>query len=169
MFYEILTGEAAFQGEDVAEILAAVVKSGVNLDLLPENIHPRIREVLIRYQQKVLKKRNGSICEVQYEIEQVLEDPRGVFVQPVTTVTKIWSKPQAGLLWIAAAIVLTAIFSGLAMRKLMKPEPRCAEAFQYMLPKDQRFGDLSMQALAVSPYMAINSSTALLKGFTYKI
>jgi serine/threonine protein kinase len=40
VLYEMLTGKAAFQGEDVTEILAAVVKSGVNLDLLPENIHP---------------------------------------------------------------------------------------------------------------------------------
>jgi serine/threonine protein kinase len=32
VLYEMLTGKAAFQGEDVTEILAAVVKSGVNLD-----------------------------------------------------------------------------------------------------------------------------------------
>jgi len=36
----MLTGQAAFQGEDVTEILASVVKASVNLNALPANIHP---------------------------------------------------------------------------------------------------------------------------------
>ena len=80
VLYEMLTGKAAFQGEDITEILAAVVKSGVNLDLLPANIHFRIREVIIRCLQKEQKKRYPEISETQYEIEKVLADPSGVFV-----------------------------------------------------------------------------------------
>jgi len=52
VLYEMLTGKAAFQGEDVTEILAAVVKSEVSLDKLPANIHSRVREVIIRCLQK---------------------------------------------------------------------------------------------------------------------
>ena len=65
----MLTGKAAFQGEDVTEILAAVVKSGVNLDLLQANIHPRVREVIIRCLQKEQKKRYKDIGDAKYEIE----------------------------------------------------------------------------------------------------
>ena len=46
VLYEILTGQAAFQGEDITEILASVVKGSANLDLLPANIHARVRELL---------------------------------------------------------------------------------------------------------------------------
>jgi len=57
VLYEMLTGQAAFQGEDITEILASVVKGGANLDLLPANIHPRVRELLTRCLQKDLKRR----------------------------------------------------------------------------------------------------------------
>ena len=81
VLYEMLTGKAAFQGEDVTEILAAVVKSGVNLDLLPASIHPRVREVIVRCLQKEQKQRYPEISQAHYEIEQVLADPSGVFIQ----------------------------------------------------------------------------------------
>ena len=61
VLYEMLTGQAAFQGEDVTEILASVVKGGANLDLLPANLHFRVREVITRCLQKDLKRRYSSI------------------------------------------------------------------------------------------------------------
>src|SRR5512139_96643 len=48
VLYECLTGRAAFQGEDVGEILASVIRGELHLDLLPANIHPRLREILVR-------------------------------------------------------------------------------------------------------------------------
>jgi len=70
----MLTGQPAFQGEDVTEILAAVVRGGANLDLLPANIHPRVREVIIRCLPRDLKKRYRDIADAQYEVEQALAD-----------------------------------------------------------------------------------------------
>src|SRR5512135_3200281 len=75
VLYEMLTGQVAFQGEDVTEILAAVVKGGANLDLLPANIHPRVQEVITRCLQKDLKRRYSTITDARYEIEQALADP----------------------------------------------------------------------------------------------
>jgi len=49
VLYEMFTGRAAFQGEDVTEILASVVKASVNLNALPSSIHPRIREIPMLY------------------------------------------------------------------------------------------------------------------------
>ncbi len=141
VLYEMLTGQAAFQGEDVTEILAAVVKSGVNLDLLPPNIHPRVREVIIRCLQKEQKKRYGGIGEAQYEIEQVLADPSGVFVQPVTA-AKPRRKLQVGIPWLAAAIVLASIIVGVAVWMLKPtppPESKQIISFDYDLPEGQQF------------------------------
>src|SRR5512136_2909037 len=76
--FEMLTGQAAFQGEDVTEILAAVVKGGADLDLLPASIHPRVRETLIRCLQKDPKRRYRDIGDMQFEIEGVLTDPKGL-------------------------------------------------------------------------------------------
>jgi serine/threonine-protein kinase len=57
VLFEMLTGQAAFQGEDITEILASVVKGGANLDLLLTNLHPIVREVITRCLQKDPKKR----------------------------------------------------------------------------------------------------------------
>jgi serine/threonine protein kinase len=80
VLYEMLTGQAAFQGEDVTEILAAVVKSDVNLDLLPATIHSRIHEVLLRCLKKDIKKRYRDIGDLQYDLDLILSDPKGLIL-----------------------------------------------------------------------------------------
>jgi serine/threonine protein kinase/Tol biopolymer transport system component len=150
VLYEMLTGQAAFQGEDVTEILAAVVKGGLNLDLLPAKIHPRVRELLSRCLQKDIRKRYFRIADARYEIEQALADPSGVFVQPTTE-----AEPRAGtrtiLPWVAAALVLGAIIAGVAAWKLKPSEPRQVMRFEYELPEGQELSDLTFPVLAVSP------------------
>ncbi len=113
VLYEMLTGRAAFQGEDVTEILAAVVRGGANLDLLPANIHLRVREVITRSLQKDLKRRYSSITDARYEIEQALADPSGIVAQPLAT--KARTKVRVRLPWVAAAIVVAAIAVGVAV------------------------------------------------------
>ena len=112
----MLTGQAAFQGEDITEILASVVKGGANLDLLPANLHPRVREVIIRCLQKDLRRRYSSITDARYEIEQAMADPGGVLVQPVATV----ERPLRTILpWVVAAILVGAIIAAVATWNLL--------------------------------------------------
>jgi serine/threonine protein kinase len=161
VLYEMLTGKAAFQGEDVTEILAAVVKSGVKMDLLPANIHPRVREVISRCLQKDQKKRYSGIGDAQYEIEQVLADPSGIFVQPVTA-TEPRRKLRTMLPWVATALVVGLIIAGVVVWNLRKPEPPRVMRSEYELPEGQRlsgagllanlqFSGSSLLTLAVSP------------------
>jgi serine/threonine protein kinase len=153
VLYEMLTGKAAFQGEDVTEILAAVVKSGVNLDLLPANINPRVREVITRCLQKEQKKRYRDIGEAQYEIEQVLADPSGVFSQP-SFLAKPRRRVRVGLSSVAAITILGIIVAGIAvwtLKPVPPPEPHPVMRFSYELSKDQQFGNLQERAIAVSP------------------
>jgi serine/threonine-protein kinase len=150
VLYEMLTGQAAFQGDDVTEILAAVVKLNANLELLPANIHPRVREVLSRCLQKDLRRRYSGIGDAQYEIEQVLADPGGVLAQSVTA-AKSRKKLRVGIAWVAAALVLGAIVSGLAIWKLKPTEPRQVIRLTHELAENQKFGSLYDFSLAVSP------------------
>jgi Tol biopolymer transport system component len=153
VLYEMLAGEAAFQGEDVTEILASVVKGGVNLDLLPSNLHPRVREVITRCLQKDLKKRYPDITDVRYEIEKALADPGGVFAQPVMAVEGRISL-RTMLPWIAGAVALAAIVVGVAVWYLKPtplPEPRPVVRFDYELPEGHQFSQLLYPVFAVSP------------------
>jgi serine/threonine protein kinase len=148
----MLTGQAAFQGEDVTEILAAVVKGGANMEFLPANLHPRVRETITRCLQRDLKRRYQDIRDAQYEIEQALTDPGGVLTQTVST-TESRKKMPAMLSWVAAALVLGACIVGAAIWKSKPPEPRQVVRFEYELPEGQRprFTDIRDSALAISP------------------
>ncbi len=151
VLYEMLTRRVAFRGEDVSEILASVIKGDVKLDLLPANLHPRVREALSRCLQRDLNKRYQDIRDARYEIEQTLADPSGVLVQPATMI-KLRKKLRLGLQWFAAAIVLTAVIAATAVWRLKPSEARQVMRFYYELPEGQQLGNLFRQSnLAVSP------------------
>ena len=154
VLFEMLTGKPAFPGEDVSEILASVIKGDSNLELLPPNIHPRMREVLTRCLQKDQKKRYSNVGEAEYEIERVLSDPVGVFVAPATAAEQRLKVRQI-IPRIAAVAILAAIITGYAVW-ILKPapqaEPRSITRFEIELPEGQQFTDLELRPnLAISP------------------
>ena len=164
VLFEMITGKSAFQGEDLSEVLASVIKGDSNLAQLPVNIHTRIREVFSRCLQKDLRKRYADIADARYEIEQVMADPHGVLVQPVMAV-----KPKKGLRlglpWVVAVLILGLIIAGAAVWYLKSPpygdqNPIYVEV--NLPPGDQLMTDLA-PPIAVSPdgrslaYVAIHS------------
>jgi Tol biopolymer transport system component len=146
----MLTGQAAFQGEDITEILASVVKGEANLDLLPANLHPRVREAITRCLQKDLRRRYQGIADANYEIGQALADPSGVLVRPVT-VMQTRMRLRTIFPWVAAALVLGLITAGVAVWNLRKPEPRQVMRSEYSLPESQQVKNTNALTLAVSP------------------
>jgi serine/threonine protein kinase len=150
VLYEMLTGQAVFQGEDVTEILAAVVKDGVNLDLLPANLHFRVREAITRCLQKDLRRRYPGITDVRYEIEQALADPNGGLVHSQTAAEQP-STWKLVLPWASIAAVFSLIIGGLAVWQYKPTEPRQVVRFEYNLPESQQLANLSMAVIAISP------------------
>jgi len=71
----MLSGQAAFQGEDVTEVLAVVVKMAANFDLLPSEIRPRVREALACCLEKDPRRRYRDIGDVKLELQKSLADP----------------------------------------------------------------------------------------------
>src|SRR5215471_17718820 len=67
VLYEMLTGRQAFNGEDVSDVLASVLKSEPDLSLLPLKLSPRVREFLNRCLQKNPKARWHAIADVRVE------------------------------------------------------------------------------------------------------
>jgi hypothetical protein len=116
------------------------------------NIHPRVREVIIRCLQKEQKKRYPEISQAHYEIEQVLADPSGICVQPVTT-ARPRKKLRVGLAWVAVALTIGAIIAGIFVWYLKPYEPRRIMRFDYHLPEDQQLniGQAGQIPLAVAP------------------
>jgi len=148
VLYEMLTGHAAFGGEDVTEILAAVVKTDVNMDLLPADIHPGVCGLLARCVMKNQRDRYRDIGDVRFETRQILADPRGVVVHPVAAETRTKSRHVA--LW-ALATAMLIIIAGFAAWNLKKVEPRRVIRYDYELPEDQQFPMTPAPLLGVSP------------------
>jgi len=172
VLYEMLTGRVAFRGEDVSEILASVIKGDVKLDLLPANLHPRVREVFIRCLQRDLNRRYQDIREARYEIEQALADPGGLFLQPAAAVGQ-QKRARTVLPWIAA-LVLTAITAGVAVWKLKPSEPRQVLRFEYELPEGQHFNGTNSLGISPDGRQFVYSTTKglylrSLDGFTAKL
>jgi serine/threonine protein kinase/Tol biopolymer transport system component len=150
VLYEMLTGQAAFQGENVIEILASVIKGTIKLDLVPVTIHSRVREVLTRCVHKDLKARYQDIGDVRYEIEQASAD---------STALSMWSNKAAAtpiklrtmLLWASITIILS-IISITTIWELKTPiSSDEVIKLAYPLPADQQLAHPYEQDIAISP------------------
>ena len=79
VLFEMVTGRPVFEGEDLSEILASVIKSGPALERLPADIHPPLRHLIARCLEKDVRNRYRDMGDVRYELERIGAEP---FVPP---------------------------------------------------------------------------------------
>jgi len=65
VLYEMLTGERAFHGDDVSDVLAAVLRQELDWSKLPAATPPRVRELLRRCLERDVKLRLQAIGEAR--------------------------------------------------------------------------------------------------------
>src|SRR5436190_3164723 len=75
VLYEMLAGQAAFEGEDVAEILGAVLKTEPDWTQLPADISPSVRKLLGLCIEKNPRNRRSDAADLRIDIEQALKEP----------------------------------------------------------------------------------------------
>jgi eukaryotic-like serine/threonine-protein kinase len=75
VLYEMLTGKQAFDGEDITEILAAVVKTEPDCQALPPSTPAQIRTLLKRCLQKDKTRRMRDAGDAYIEIEEAQSAP----------------------------------------------------------------------------------------------
>jgi serine/threonine protein kinase/Tol biopolymer transport system component len=149
VFFEMLTGSAAFSGKDVPDILAAVIRSEPDLEKVPAEVRPLLRRCL----QKDPNRRLRDIGDVKLELEEVFANLSGAPVSLATT-AEPRAKLRTMLPWLAAAVVLTAIIAGWAAWNLKprpQPELRPVTRFEYYPAEDQQLINHSNSILALSP------------------
>src|SRR5262249_36683744 len=105
--YEMLTGQRAFPGETISEIIAAVIRSEPDWSRLPVEVPPEIRRLLSRCLQKEGSRRLRDTADARFQIEEALNND---LVRSETAVTRTRSIGRwAG--WVVAAVSLgTALF-----------------------------------------------------------
>ena len=122
VLYELLCGRPAFEGEDITEILAAVVKTEPDWKRLPESASPNIRMLLRRCLQKDKTLRLRDAGDARIEIHEALVAPPTALAATAGPATRGWRERMA---WAAAAVfILTTIASTIGfMLRTPKPAP----------------------------------------------
>ena len=64
VLFEMLAGERAFKGDDVSDVLAAVLRQEIDWKVLPADVPPRVRRVLERCLERDPKRRLRDIGDV---------------------------------------------------------------------------------------------------------
>ena len=118
VLYEMLTGTRPFQGEDVSLTLASVMKSDVNVTVLPAELPETLRTVIRQCLQKDPRRRIRDVGDVSLAMdgafETVVSGPRTEAVAPQPAG---W---RQALPWVAG-IVVASVITGLAVWTFMQP------------------------------------------------
>ena len=147
--YEMLTGNRAFEGEDVSDTLAAVLRAEVDWSRLPSDTPASVRRLLERCLNRDLRRRLGDIREARIAIEDHLADPSGGIAQLVPDAVQ--SPPRRILPWVLAGVVLSALITGIAVWNLKPEAPGTVTRFSHVLPVGQEFTNTVRTVVAVSP------------------
>jgi hypothetical protein len=144
LVYEMLTGRRAFQGEDVSDTLAAVLRSEADFAQLPRDTPPALRRVLRLCLVRDANQRLHDIADVRLAMGGAFED-----------VSEGAASGDSTLRWLPWAVaVLASLVSGLAVWGLTSTtpvEPREVTRFSYELPADQPLRNTGRGVIAVSP------------------
>jgi serine/threonine protein kinase len=105
VLYEMLTGNQAFPGEDVTDILAAVVRGEPAWSSLPKDTPPAIRTLLQRCLRKNRPERLQDAASLRIEIADVLSGATPTTVEAATAAPR---KSRERWAWVAAAVLLIA-------------------------------------------------------------
>jgi len=132
ILYELLTGQQAFQGESITEVLASVMKEEPSFDAIP----PHLRPVVERCLRKDPRRRWQAIGDVRV----MLEEP--AVVTPSTAERRAFPWQ-----WIAAALAVTA---GVGWWGWLRPRPEEAPAMARFATSLPRFAGATPQGLSIT-------------------
>jgi Tol biopolymer transport system component len=118
VLYEMLTGRAAFSGETMADILAAIVEREPDWERLPADLPASVRRLLRLCLAKNKKNRRQAAGDVRIDIEQML-----------TSATERPSSPwrRVHVAWLAVAAALVVALAVLAVGSVWRAQPSEAE------------------------------------------
>ncbi len=119
VLYEMLTGQRAFQGEDVSLTLASVMKSDLNVKTLPQDVPATVRTVLRRCLEKDPLQRIRDMGDVRLAMKGAFETTITAPSEPAAVPQlPIWQRPVP----VALAGLALATIASLSVWTL-RPQP----------------------------------------------
>jgi serine/threonine-protein kinase len=135
VLYEVLTGQRAFDGDDISTTLAAVLKTEPEWSALPPAVPPSLRGLLGRCLQKDPRERLRDIGDARITIDDMLtgavEESASL---PTVRPTPWWRRAMPAV--ISAASL--GLIAGMAAWTLKPVAPVSVVRFPIVLPEDQQ-------------------------------
>ena len=149
VLYEMLTAKKAFDGEDVTDILGAVLRVEPDWSQLPEDLPPGVRRLLRLCLEKNPRNRRSDATDIRLDLDHLLNEPAPATPAGIETPKRpLWARA----LPVVSALVIGGIVSGAAIWNL-RPTPAAGAVtrFAVTLPQGQSFSNTGRQFVAVSP------------------
>ena len=151
LLYEMLTGRRAFDGEDMSDTLAAVLKSDPDWNLLALEVPPAIRALIRRCLTKDRRQRVSDISAAKFILSELGSVAASATAPAVPAVPLPQSRWRT-LVVAATAAALTAIIVGAGAWALRaRPAAPVVAQFAFTLPEGQAFTGTGRQLVAISP------------------
>jgi hypothetical protein len=154
VLYEMLTGHRCFQGDDVSDTFAAILRAEPDWTALPPVTPPAIRRLLRRSLEKDIRLRLSDLAMVRVELRDAETEPRDVaagaaVAQPARRSVLRRAAPYA-------AAVVAALATGLVVWHLRQPAnvPRPLARFSLDVPDETWLSVASVvgrNPVAISP------------------
>jgi serine/threonine protein kinase/Tol biopolymer transport system component len=137
IIYEMLSGQRAFHGEEMSDVLASVLRQDVDWRLLPAGTSPRLRRLLARCLERDPRMRLRDIGEARVEIDKALSGTAEDTVALPPPVAVRGRFAAAG--WIAAAAMALAA-AALGWRLVSVPPPADPSTVRFTVPLPGKSG-----------------------------
>jgi hypothetical protein len=102
VLFEMLTGKRAFAGDEMSDVLAAVLRQDVDLTALPVTTPPRLRRLVARCLDRDPRMRLRDIGESRVAIDKILMGPADEAVASPTTASVAAPRWRRVLPWVVA-------------------------------------------------------------------
>ena len=144
VLYEMVTGKRAFEGEDVSDTLAAVLRGQPDWTALPANVSPSIVTLLRGSLEKDQRRRIGDLSTARFIIDREGDALAAVATPPVSKI-----KRAASILAALATTAAIAAYTTFTMTRVSPPSLPLAQ-FTIALPTGDRFSNTGVHAVALS-------------------
>jgi Tol biopolymer transport system component len=154
VLFEMLTGQRAFDGTTITDIIASIIKTEADWKRLPSGVSSRTRSLLRHCLQKDPKQRLQEIADARFEIVEILAETPVVSFDVAATRARS-ARWQWALAAVAAAIVAVAAFAMFYLRATRAQDQRAFE-FQVDPPAGAVFSISTIQGAVAVPYPALS-------------
>jgi len=143
VLFEMLSGRRPFEGDDVTEVMASVVKLEPNWDALPANAPPLIRTLIERCLQKDPRQRVRDIGDVRLVLDGAFDSSADRQEAGAARTLRFWQRPGPVAL---GALALVAATSFLVVNLGREPDRGLGPVGQYVdvTPFEAPFWDFAI-------------------------